>query len=210
MNRVDERRVELSFKKGELLCKQGMLSSHIIFIRQGFAKLFMEKDGEIGVLGIARPGTFVGAQSIYGEPVYSYSVEAITDTEVCLKDINLFRELILENPKFASSIIATLNADLIQSYKRVFSMQTKQVNSRLSELLIFLSNVLYQSNPFSLTISKREMATLISTSPETLSRLIADFKAQGIIRSSGQTIEILDVNELETLCKCDSLTVNRI
>jgi CRP/FNR family transcriptional regulator len=64
LNRVDQRRVELSFKKGELLCKQGTLSSHIIFIRHGFVKLFIEKDGESVVVGIAKPGTFVGAQAI--------------------------------------------------------------------------------------------------------------------------------------------------
>jgi CRP-like cAMP-binding protein len=118
--------------------------------------------------------------------------------------------LILENPEFASGIIETLNVDLAQSYKRMFSLMTKQVSGRFSELLLFMSNVLYQSNPFDLTISKRDLAGMISTSPENLSRLISEFKARGIINSSGQTIEILSVNELESLCNCDSLSTIRI
>jgi CRP-like cAMP-binding protein len=51
---------------------------------------------------------------------------------------------------------------------------------------------------------------LISTSPESVSRLISDFKAKGIIQGKGQSIEILDLDELEGICKCDSLDIYKI
>jgi len=60
MHRVDERRSELSFKKGELLNKQGMFMTHIIFLRKGFAKLYIENDDGKTILGIAKPGSFIG------------------------------------------------------------------------------------------------------------------------------------------------------
>ena len=210
MNRVDARRSELSFKSGQLLNKQGMFMTHIIFIRKGFVRLFLENDDEVTIVGIAKPGSFIGVQALYGEPVFPFSAEALTDTEVCMKDINVFRELVLENPEFAKGIIEILNADLIQAYKRMFSLSTHQVNARFSELLIFMRNVLYESNPFDLTISKKDIADLISTSPESVSRLIGDFRERGIISSNGKTIEILDVTKLETLCKCESLSTTKI
>ncbi len=210
MNRVDERRSELSFKSGQLLNKQGMFMTHIIFVRKGFVKLFLENDDEVTIVGIAKPGSFIGVQALYGEPVFPFSAEALTDTEVCMKDINVFRELVLENPEFAKGIIEILNADLIQAYKRMFSLSTHQVNARFSELLLYMRNVLYESNPFTLTISKKDIADLISTSPESVSRLISDFREQGIISSSGKTIEILNVGKLETLCKCESLSTTKI
>jgi len=205
MHRVDERRSELSFKKGELLNKQGMFMTHIIFVRKGFVKLYLENDDGKTILGIVKPGSFIGLQALYGEPVFPFSAEAITDAEVCMKDINIFRELVLENPKFARGIIEILNVDLIQAYNRMSSLSTKQVNSRFAELLLFLRNVLYQANPFLLTISNKEIANLISTSPESVSRLISDFKDQGIITSKGKTMEIMDLHKLETLGKCKSL-----
>lgn len=205
MFKVDEHRVELSFKKGELLSKQGMLLSQIIYIKKGFAKLYMEQDGELVILGIAQPGTFVGIQALYGEVVFPFSVEAMTDTEVCMKDINVFRELVLENVEFSKEIIEVLNANLMQAYNRMFSLTTKQLSGRFSELLFYMRNVLYESNPFTLTISKREMADLVSTSPESISRLFNEFKEKGIIKVNGQTIEILDSDKLKSLCKCKSL-----
>jgi CRP-like cAMP-binding protein len=187
-----------------------MFMSHIFYLRKGFAKIFLENDGELIILGIARPGSFIGIQALYGEPVFPFSAEALTDTEVCLKDINVFRELVLENSGFAKGVIEILNAKLIQSYNRMFSLTTKQIDGRFSELLLFLSNVFYESNPFDLTISRREIAELISTSPESVSRLLSKFKSEGIIKGTGQTIEIVDVGGLEAMCKCKLLDSSKI
>jgi len=209
IHRVDERRVELTYKKGELLSKQGTLMSHVIFIRKGFVKLYLENDGEITILSIAKPGTFIGVQALYGEQVFPFSAQALTDAEVCLKDITVFRELVSENAEFAQRIIEILNASLVQSYKRMFSLTTKHIDARFAELLLYLRNVLYQSNPFKLTISRKEIAGLISTSPESVSRLISDFKDQGIIKSKGKghVIEIADDKKLMDICKYESLPI---
>jgi hypothetical protein len=51
---------------------------------------------------------------------------------------------------------------------------------------------------------------LISTSPESISRLISDFKAKGIIQGKGQSIEILNLDELEGICNCESLDIYKI
>ena len=207
---MDEHRSELHFKKGELLCKQGMLMSHMFYLRTGFAKLYLEHDGELTILGIATPRTFIGLQALYGESVFPFSAEAMSDVEVCLKDINIFRELVLENSAFAREIIEILNKDLIQSYNRMFSLSTKQIDGRFSELLMFMRNVFYKSNPFKLTISRKDIADLISATPESVSRLLGKFKSQGIIKVTGQTIEILEVEKLEAMCKCELLTTSKI
>ena len=208
--KVDEHRVEMSFKQGELLSKQGMLMSHIIYIKEGFAKLYQENNGELIIIGIAQPGAFVGVQALYSGSVFPFSVEAMTDTEVCMKDINVFRELVLENSGFAKGIIEVLNANLIQAYDRMFSLTTKQISGRFAELLYFLRNVLYRSNPFDLTISRKEVADLISTTPESISRLINDFRKEGIIEVKGHTVEITDPDKLESLCQCKSLHAYKV
>jgi CRP/FNR family transcriptional regulator len=202
MHKVDKHRTELNFRKGDLVCKQGMFMSHTIYVRKGFVKLYLENNDNITILTIAKPGSFIGVQALYGEEIFPFSAEALTDVEVCLNDINVFRDLILENSEFAKVIIETLNADLIKSYNRLFSLTTKQINGRFSELLVFMRNELYRSNPFHLTISRKDMADLISTSPESISRLMSEFKDQGIISGKGHTIEILDDIRLDTICKC--------
>lgn len=209
MQKVDEHRSELSFKRGEMLSKQGMLMSHTLYLKTGFAKLYIESGDELTIVSIAGPGTFIGIQALYGERVFPFSAEAMTDVEVCLKDINLFRELVLESPGFAKGVIELLNADLIQSYSRMFSLTTRLIDGRFSELLLFLSNVFYDSNPFKLTISRKELADLISSTPESVSRLIGNFKSQGIIKGTGQVIELVDIEALEEMCNCKLLDISK-
>jgi len=181
--------------------------SHIVYIRKGFVKIYMEDGDDLTTLSIAKPGAFLGMHALNGQPIAPFSAEALTDTEVCLKDVNVFKALILENPEFASGVIEVLNAKLTQAYKRMFSLTTKQIDGRFSELLLYLSNVVYESNPFNLTIARKEIANLISATPESVSRLISHFKELGIIKGTGNSIEILDFNQLKTLCKCESLSI---
>ena len=173
-------------------------------------KLFIENEDGRTIIGVAKPQSFIGLHALYGESVFPFSAEALTDTEVCMKDISVFRELVLENPLFAKGVIEILNTDLNQAYKRMFSLSTRQANGRFSELLLFMCNVLYESNPFELTISKKDIADLISTTPESISRLISEFRGKGIINTSGKTIEIKDFDQLESLCRCDALTTQRL
>ncbi len=197
--RIDEHRTELSFKQGELLSKQGMLISQIIYVTKGFAKLYLEHDNEITTIALAKPGTFIGIQTLYGQTTSAFSVEALTDVEVCMKDITVFREMVLENPGFARGIIELLNTELTQSYKRTLSLTKKHINARFSEMLFYLSDILYQSNPFDLALSRRDLADLIATTPESISRLIKEFKKQGLIEVKGHSLKIIDRKKLKAV-----------
>jgi CRP-like cAMP-binding protein len=199
MRKVDKNRTELTYKKGEIMCKQGTFVSSLIFVRKGFVKVFLENGDDPTIISVVKSGAFIGLQSLYGENIFHYSAEAMTDTEICLTDINTFRELILENSNFAKGIIETLNGDLISSYSRLFSLTQKHINGRFAELLLFMSQTLYADNPFKLTISRKDMADLISTSPESVSRLMSEFKEQGIITAKGHILEILDKARLESI-----------
>lgn len=202
MNRVDHHRTELTYKKGDLIAKQGMFMSNIIYIRKGFVKVFLESDDDVTILRIAKPGSFIGIQALYGEDVFPFSAEALTEVEVCLKDINVFRDLVVENSEFGRGIIEILNDNLLHAYDRMYSLTQKQINGRFAELLLFMGNTLYNSNPFHLTISRKDMADMIATSPESISRLMTEFKEQGLIKTKGHEVEILDALRLDTICKC--------
>jgi len=54
------------------------------------------------------------------------------------------------------------------------------------------------------------IADLVSTTPESVSRMFGEFREQGIINVKGNTIEILDAEKLGSMCKCDSLQAYKI
>jgi CRP/FNR family transcriptional regulator len=62
-----------------------------------------------------------------------------------------------------------------------------------------------QLDRVSLTISKGQLASLLGTIPETLSRIFAKMSAQNLIRVDGKDIYLLDFRGLEDLSAAGKL-----
>ncbi len=201
MVKVDKNRTELTYGKGEIICKQGAFISHLIFIKKGLVKFYLETKPQPTVISVEKNGYFIGLQSLFEQNVFQYSVEALEDTEVCLVDLKIFEELVYKNAAFGAGIIKYINFDMIKLYDRVQSLSQKQIHGRFAEFLLYLKNNIYEQNPFDLSISKRDMADIISTSHESISRMCTQLKNEGIIEEKGRVIKVLDEEKLAQISK---------
>jgi CRP-like cAMP-binding protein len=66
-------------------------------------------------------------------------------------------------------------------------------------VLLYFSKEIYHSRIFDLPVSRKEIADFISMSPANVIRTFSEFRRDGIIRSNGRTIEILDMDKLEVI-----------
>lgn len=198
---VDQNRTELTYNKGETICKQGSFISNMLFIKKGLVKFYLETKPTPTVISVEKNGYFIGLQSLTGQSVFHYSAEALEDTELCLVNIEVFKKLLEENARFATGIIEYINNDMIKLYERFHSIAHKQIHGRFAELLLYLKDSIYQQNPFALSISKKDMADIISTSNESVSRLCSELKKEGIIEEKGRTITVVDEDKLKQISK---------
>ena len=84
--------LEVSLKKGEKVLVEGMPPSHIVYLREGYAKVHMKGSGQRDqILKIARPGAYIGLQTILGDRVNHYSATTIQDSKACFIDIHIFK-----------------------------------------------------------------------------------------------------------------------
>lgn len=179
-----------------------MLASHVIYIRKGFVKLYIEGDnGKNIILTIEKEGYLIGLQSLFGKNVFHYTAVAYEETAVCLFNMSALSHLLEHNAKFAAKLIARLNENTIRSYSRLFCLTQKQSSGRLSEILLCLSNRIYESPRFNLGLSRKDLAELTVMSVESLSRVIKEFKDDKLIKVDGKAIEILDRKRLELICE---------
>lgn len=201
MKRVDSHRTEITYRKGETICKQGSFVSNILFIKKGFVKIYLEDHDHPTILSVQNDGYFIGLQSLYNGNVFHYSAEAIEDTDLCLVDVNIFKSLIEENAIFGARLIQYLNEDTVHAYNRFHSHTQKQIHGRFAEMLLYLQNEIYESNPFNLSISKKDLAEIISTSSESISRLFSELKNEGILKEKGKEITVVDEARLEQISR---------
>lgn len=194
---VDENKVTITYKKGENICKQGAFASHIVYLKNGLAKVYLEGKSKNLILKITPPGNLIGLPCIYeGNNTFLYSAATYIDSEVELIDIELFKQLILQNPEFAFQIINILNENTVQTYGRFHCFTNKQMHGRMADILLCLAQRIFKTRSFNLPLSRSDLAELTGMSTESVIRVMKDFKDDGLIKLEGKNVELSDFEKL--------------
>ncbi len=193
---ADNNRLEVRYKKGEMISKQGSFATHITFLKSGLVKVYLEGKNKNYILSLTPRGQMIGLPSLFGDPIFHYSVVAIEDSTICHIDINVFRKFINENARFSAELIRIINDSTIQNYERFLSITQKNIPGRFADILLYLSEHIYNDDKFSISFSRKDFAELNSMSIESLSRVIKDFSIDDIIHVNGKDIEILKKDRL--------------
>ncbi|MBW2593905.1 MAG: Crp/Fnr family transcriptional regulator, partial [Deltaproteobacteria bacterium] len=110
-----------------------------------------------------------------------------------------FAELIADNPSLAMSMLAVLSVRLREFTIQIENLSLKEVPGRLASYLIFLAHEQKTGDHISLPISKGQLAGLLGTIPETLSRIFTKMSTQNLIEVNGKEIKLLDRIGLDDL-----------
>ncbi len=197
---IEENKVVVNYKKGETICKQGAFASHIIYLREGLCKVYLEGKDKNLILKISPSNKLIGLTSIYdGNNVFLYSASTYINSTVEMIDINLFKQLINQNPKFAFRIINILNENTVQTYGRFFCLTNKQLHGRVADIILCLADRIYKSQRFNLPLSRGDLAELTGMSTESVVRVIKDFKDEGYIIQDGKDFEIKNYGMLNKI-----------
>ncbi len=200
LQEIEENLVEVSYKKGETIAKQGSFAAYIICLSKGLVRIYIENFKETLILKILSSGNLIGLPSLFKENnVFPYSVIAYEDSSAKLIDINVFRKIIKNNSKFAFKIIEILSANTIQLYGRFFCFEKKQSYGRLADIILCLSGFIYKSKKFELLLSRKELAELAGMSTESVIRIMKKFKDEGLISENGKTVTIINYDLLSTI-----------
>jgi len=194
---IEDNSVKIKYKKGEIICKQGALVSHIMYLEQGLVKVFLDDGVNSLVLKIIPDGNLLGLASVSEEHnKYQYSVSTYIDSEVRQIDINVFRTLLKQNADFSRDVIDILSANSLQVYGRFFCLTYKHAYGRLADILLCLSNRIFKKPEFELPLSRKDLAGLSGMTSETVIRMLKKFNEDGLIRMEGKSFKILDYERL--------------
>ncbi len=197
---VDSKSVLVNYKKGEMICKQGSFASHMMYLEKGLVKIYLEGNPKDLILTLTPQKNLMGLQALYeGNNTFLYSISTYTESVVRLIDIQIFKQLLKQNPIFAYRILNIVNESTSQSYVRFFSLTQKQLHGRLADILLCLSRKIFKSEAFDLPLSRSDLSDLTSMSTESVIRIMKDFKDDGIIDINNKSITLLDVERLDRI-----------
>jgi len=197
LEQFDERRIEVHFKAGELIFKQGTPNLHFLCLTKGKVKLYIEGYNEKNlIIGIIKPVEYIFGPGIYVDSKHHYSAMAIEDSQACLIDTEVFKALIRKNPDFAEAFIKKVSLLSIINFDQFISLTQKQMPGRIADVLLYLKDKVYESNPFHTTLSRQDLADLSGMSKESAIRILREFKDEGIIHVEGNNFEVLNTEHL--------------
>ena len=192
--------VNKNYHKGDMIFSEGDKGSGFYVIAAGQVKIFkVSSEGKEQILHIFGPGEPIGEVPVFtGQPFPAFA-EALVKSHLLFFPKVAFTDLIVGNPSLALNMLAVLSLRLRQFTVQIENLSLKEVPGRLASYLIYLSGEQENEQSVKLNISKGQLASLLGTIPETLSRIFARMSDQQLIAVNGRHIRLLDPAGLESL-----------
>jgi len=185
--------VEKTYQRGETIFFEGDKGIGFYMVGEGKVKIFkvspMGKEHILHIFGEGEP--FGEVPVFHGQP-FPATAEALVKTTTIFFPRDRFVKLVEANPSIALNMLAVLSMRLRRFASQIESLSLKEVPARLANYLLYLSEEQGGRDEVLLDISKGQLASLLGTIPETLSRIFARMSEEGLIRVEGRNIYLLD------------------
>ena len=189
---------EKSFGKGETIFFEGDDADGFYLVSSGQIKVFkMNPMGKEHILHIFGPGEPVGEVPVFSRQPFPATAEAIIKSTTYFFPRKDFVSLIEQNPSIALNMLAVLSRRLRQFATQIENLSLKEVPARLAGYLLYTAEEQGDTDVVMLPVSKGQLASLLGTIPETLSRIFARMSEEGLIQVEGRMITILDRRGLQ-------------
>jgi len=190
-----QRAVEKRFDTGDMLFWEGETCQGVYLIAQGSVKIFRTSAaGREVMIAIESAPSSVAELPLFDGGPYPASVRALEPAVTLFINKNDFQQVCRQFPDVALKVLAVVGRRLRHLVGLVESMTFGSVTQRLARMLLDESHA---NATFDLPMTHQELASRLGTVREVVSRNLARFRADGLLRIQGRQVEILNRPGLE-------------
>ena len=197
MDKIQDIAQKFSFKKSQIIFQEGDRADGLYMVATGKIKVFkLSAEGKEQILHIYGPGNTFGEVPVFEGKHFPATSMALEKSEVIFLPRNRFVELISTTPALSMNMLADLSRRLRGFTIQVENLSLKEVPARLAAYIITLAEEQDNEDTVELPISKAQLANLIGTTPETISRMLKKMGTKALIRTQGKNIQIMNMDRL--------------
>ena len=195
------------YPEGSVVFLEGQEARGVYVLCQGRAKLMTTNaDGKSLILKIAEPGTILGLHSVVSGTPHEVTVETLQPSQLAFIRREDFLRYMNEHPDACLRAAEHLARDCQSAYDVIRSIGlSNSVSEKLARLLLQWSMDARVSDGairLKIALTHEEMAQLIGTSRETVTRTLSDFKKKQVLELNGSTLVIRNKAALEKHAGC--------
>jgi len=202
---LDQGRITRDYLPGEVLFHEGDSCAGVFCVEKGLIGVRKsDADGNSVLLYLANGGETLGYRALLSGEDYGASAEVLEPSRVCLIAPATVRSLLEQNPALGLRYLKIVSASLGDAEEKILHNTTLSVRARFAHLLMVLLEKFGDrgdrtdsgSAEFELPLARQDLASMIGTTPESMSRTIKKMEQDGVAKFSARTVYISNIEAL--------------
>jgi CRP/FNR family transcriptional regulator len=189
------------FKRNEVIFLEGDAGDCFYLVLTGEVRIFkLSPDGREKTLALIGEGDFFGEMALIDSKARSASAGALTKAKLAVLHRDHFNALIYEHPEIALKMIVQLAERLRRANQQIESLAFQDVRERLIQFILQYATLAEDGScVVARKVTHQEIANLIGSSRESVTRMLGQLQDEGYITFDGKIIVIQDRERLEDL-----------
>lgn len=202
VSRLAQAKYSNVYRRGQTIFFQGNPCHGIYCVSAGCVGLLKtDADGNTMILRLAHPGETIGCDAFFARTPYTVSAQALTDSCVCFVDRTTVEALISAEPALGLAFSRELALELQRAQAARLQETVLPVRARMAQLLLSLREHCADVDEagrltIELPLRRGELALVLATRPETVTRTIRALERDGVARFNRRTVTVDDVDSL--------------
>ncbi|AGF78880.1 cAMP-binding protein [Desulfocapsa sulfexigens DSM 10523] len=198
LDEIEKIAVIKQYGRGESIFFEGDPGTGFYMVATGRVKIFKTSiSGKEQILHIFGPGEPFGEVPVFHGQPFPANATALEKTSLIFFSRQAFVDIVHTMPSLVMNMLAVLSMRLRRFTTQIENLSLKEVPARLAGYLLYVAEEQGNVKQVELQISKGQLASLLGTIPETLSRIFAKMSEEGLISVDGKMISLLDLEGLE-------------
>jgi CRP/FNR family transcriptional regulator len=192
-------------KKGEMLFREGDEINGIYFVQSGVVKLEMNADKQRPfILKLIGPSQTMGHRFLSYTGLQPYTATAIEDSRVCFIELGFFKSLMQKNENLQEELRKIFLKEIRSTEIKLLQIAQQTVREKVAGIMVHLAetyNYKQLGMGIKVHIDRQEMADLAGTTKEQVSRILADFDQEQLIRFRAKHFKFMAVDKLRQIAE---------
>ncbi len=201
LEELERNRTVVSYKRGEMIYKEGSKSMGLLCLNEGKVKLVRNIKSE-QIIGLRRPVDFIDLRTVVTSFSYNHSAYALEDSSVCFIEKDHFLKVMNGNPELSLKVIRMFVSDNDNSFNRLLNNAWKHLRARLAEAILNLKEfygTLEDGQTINCYIRRSDLAGLANMNSANVIRTLVAFKDEGLLESGKKRIVIKNEETLRLI-----------
>lgn len=195
-----------SYPEGAMVFMEGQAARGVYVVCQGRAKLMTtNREGKTLILKIAQPGDVLGMHAVVSGKPYEITAETLQPCQLAYIPANDFLAFLRENGEVCLQAARHISRDCHTAYESIRSIGlSHSVTEKMARLLLQWATDGRMVNGMiriKMALTHEEIAQLIGSTRETVTRTLSDLKKRAIAELTGSTLLIRNLQALQALAE---------